>query len=83
MSNKPTILYICIDPSLGGSTASLYNLIESVRNKINPIVLFSEEGDGIVFFRRHEIESHIYPFISLHRFSGKRINNSRNRYRGI
>lgn len=63
---KPTILYIAIDSTLGGSTASLYNLIDSVRENVEPIILFQQEGVGVDFFREHSIECHIYPFIKLY-----------------
>ena len=43
---KIKVLYIAIDSSMGGSTASLLNLIESVRDEVYPIVLFPEEGVG-------------------------------------
>ena len=66
--NKLNILYISIDPSLGGSTASLYNLIDSVREFVNPIVLFREEGVGVDFFREHGIECHVFPYIALYAF---------------
>lgn len=68
MIRKPIILYICIDPSMGGSTASLYNLIDSVKDYVTPIVLFREEGVGVDFFRENGIESHVYPYISLYQF---------------
>ena len=63
---KITILYICIDEKLGGSTASLYNLICSVGNQINPIVLFPAKGKGYDFYVQHGIECHIYPFLKLY-----------------
>lgn len=66
---KPTILYLCVDPELGGSTASLYNLIDSIRDEINPIVLFRREDSGYPYFVSKGIESYIYPYIGLHEFS--------------
>ena len=36
--NKINVLYIAVDSSMGGSTASLYNLIDAVKNEVNPIV---------------------------------------------
>lgn len=63
-----TILYICVDSTLGGSTASLYNMIDGIREYINPIVLFPQEGVGYYYFKQNNIESYIYPFIRLHHF---------------
>lgn len=62
---KPTILYLCVDPELGGSTASLYNLIDSIRDEINPIVLFRREDSGYKYFVSKGIESYVYPYIAL------------------
>ena len=66
MNKKLNILYIAIDPSLGGSTASLYNLICSTKDNINPIVLMPHKGTGYDFFVQKGIETHIYPFIRLY-----------------
>lgn len=73
--NKITVLYICIDSTMGGSTASLYNLIDSVKKEIYPIVLFPEEGVGYDFFVRHGIECHVYPFVKLHVYRANRLRN--------
>ena len=59
-------MYLCIDSSLGGSTASLYNLIDSLRGSINPIVLFREKGVGYDYYVSHGIECHTYPFVRLY-----------------
>lgn len=72
---KPTILYIAVDPSMGGSTASLYNLIDAIRNEVNPIVLFREEGIGVDYYRGHGIECYIYPFIDLTQFQENKLKN--------
>lgn len=63
-----TVLFICIDPSLGGSTTSLYYLIESVKEEVYSIVLFPEEGVGKSYFEEHGIECYVYPFVRLHCF---------------
>lgn len=68
MADKIRILYICIDPTLGGSTSSLYNLIDGIRDYVEPIVLFPEKGVGYEHFVEHGIESHVYPFIRLHEY---------------
>lgn len=63
-----TVLYIAIDSTLGGSTASLYNLIDSVKDYVNPIVLFREDGVGVDFYRQQGIECYVYPFVNLSAF---------------
>lgn len=68
MTDKIRVLYICIDSSLGGSTASLLNLIDSVKDEVYPIVLFPETGVGQALFEEHGIECHVYPFIKLYSF---------------
>ncbi len=68
-----TVLYVCIDPTLGGSTKSLYDLIESVKTRVNPIVLFSREGVAYYFFVAHGIESFVYPFVFLHKLTENRL----------
>lgn len=77
--NKPKykihVLYICVDPSLGGSTSSLYNMIDGLRDYVDPIVLFSEKGVGYDFFISHNIESYIYPFIRLHEYKKNKLKN--------
>ena len=69
MADKIRVLYICIDPSLGGSTASLYNMIDGIRDNVEPIVLFPERGVGYEHFINHGIESHISSFVRLQAFS--------------
>lgn len=66
MADKIRVLYICIDPSLGGSTASLYNMIDGIRDNVEPIVIFPERGVGYEHFVERGIECHIYPFIKLY-----------------
>lgn len=70
---KLTVLYVCIDPTMGGSTASLFNLIESVKEEVDPIVLFPRKGVASDFFAVHGIESYVYPFIMLHKFQRNRL----------
>lgn len=70
---KLTILYICIDQTMGGSTASLYNLIQGVRNEVNPIVLFPSKGAGYDYFVQRGIECHIYPFLRLYLLRSNRL----------
>lgn len=72
-NSKLTVIYVCIDPTLGGSTVSLYTLIESVKDEVSPIVLFTRKGIAYDFFVTHGIESHVYPFIMLHKFQRNRL----------
>ncbi len=69
MADKIRILYIAIDHTLGGSTASLYNLIDGIREYIEPIVLFPNGGTGYEFFINHGIECYTYPFLRLYQLS--------------
>ena len=73
MIMKPTILYVAIDSTMAGSTASLYNLIDAIKEDVNAIVLFREEGVGVDFFREHGIECHIYPFLKLYELKTNRL----------
>lgn len=73
MTKKPTILYLCIDPKLAGSTASLFNLLIEIKEEVNAIVLFTEKGDGYELFTKNGIECHIYPFIKLHELRRNRL----------
>ena len=72
IQNKPTILYLCIDPTLGGSTQSLLDLIRSVREQVSPIVIVPQEGLAHDAFIKENIECYLYPFVRLHEF---KINN--------
>lgn len=73
IQNKPTILYLCIDPTLGGSTQSLLDLIRSVREQVNPIVIVPEEGLAYDAFVKEKIECYAYPFIKLYALQKNRI----------
>lgn len=70
--NIPTILYLCIDPSLGGSTQSLLDLIRSVREQVNPIVIVPQKGLAYDAFVKENIECYQYPFVRLHEFKVNR-----------
>lgn len=69
MKKKVTVLYICPDPTLGGSTQSLLDMIESLRGLVKPIVLFGREDSAFELFHNRGIECVVYPFIRLHFFS--------------
>ena len=70
---KMTILYLCIDPTLGGSTQSLLDLIRSVREQINPIVIVPQRGLAYDAFIKEGVECYIYPFLKLHEFKKNRL----------
>ena len=61
--NGMTILYLCIDPTLGGSTQSLLDLIHSVREQVNPIVIVPQKGLAYDAFVKEGVECYIYPFL--------------------
>lgn len=63
-----TVLYICPDPTMGGSTQSLLNLIESVGDKVKPIVLFVRKDSAYDAFHNRGIECIVSPFVRLHFF---------------
>lgn len=67
------VLYISTDSTLGGSTASLFNLIESVQGKVIPIVLFPEDGVGVEYFREHGVRCLVIPFPVLYSLSANRL----------
>ena len=63
------VLYICPDPTLGGSTQSLLDLIESVKDSVIPIVLFLREDSAFRAFRDRGIECIACPYVRLHFFA--------------
>lgn len=65
IKNKITVLYVCLDETLGGSTQSLLDLIESISPEIEPIVIVPRLGLAYEEFISRGIECHIYPFIKL------------------
>lgn len=67
-----TILYICIDESLGGSTQSLLNLISSVRQSVTPIVLVPKSGLAYNAFVNEGIECYVHPFNKLYQLKENR-----------
>ena len=73
LDKKLSVLYICLDPSLGGSTMSLFDLIESVRRIVYPIVLFPEKDIAFNHFMKHGIECFAYPFVNLYKFRRNRL----------
>lgn len=69
MQKKLNILYIAIDGNLGGSTRSLYNLIDSIKDRIYPIVLFGAYGTGYDYYKQKGIECYVFPYIKLYNIS--------------
>ena len=63
---KLTVLYICPDETLGGSTRSLLNMIQAMKDTVSPIVLFCSEGVASTEFKRNGIETLIHPYIKLY-----------------
>lgn len=66
-----SVLYICPDPIMGGSTQSLLDLIESVKDYVKPVVLFVREDIASKTFRDRGIECITCPFVRLHFFAQK------------
>lgn len=65
-TTKITVLYLCPDVSLGGSTRSLINLIVSVKNEVIPIVLLPSMGEAYDAFIKIGVECIILPYALLH-----------------
>lgn len=67
--NKIPVLYISNDDRvMAGASYSLFNMIRSVMDKIEPVVLVAEDGDVYKFFTSHKIECIIVPFLQLYYF---------------
>lgn len=69
---KLNVLYIATDPFMGGSTASLLNLLDEIKDQINPIVLYRKESVGYDTFVKHGIECYAFPYIMLPDFKANR-----------
>ena len=66
LEKKLNILYICPDETLGGSTRSLLNMLQAIKDDVYPIVLFSAEGVASEDFKRNGIETIVHPYIKLY-----------------
>ena len=64
-----TVLYIATDAMLSGSSASLMNLIQSLKGDIVPIVLSPDDGVMVRELDRIGVRSIVHPF---YRFGGKK-----------
>ena len=64
--NRLTVLYVCPDHTMGGSTRSLLDLIISVKANVYPIVLFSSKDVAYNTFVKNNIECIICPYIKLY-----------------
>ena len=66
---KLSVLYICTDVMLEGSSASLLNLITATRGKVNPIVLIPDKGSVMDELEKMGVKTIVHPFYC---FGGKR-----------
>lgn len=66
MAKKITVLYLCPDVSLGGSSRSLINLIVSTKSEVIPIVLLPSMGEVYDVFMKMGVECIILPYTLLH-----------------
>lgn len=68
---KINVLYIAHQTFYwGGAAKSLCNLISSVSEYVNPIVLVSDEGDVTEYLRANNIKYFVYPIPYLHTPTG-------------
>lgn len=57
------VLYVCHSPyHLGGAALSLYNLIKSVKNDVEPIVLLQDRGETFDYFTSKNIKCIVVNF---------------------
>lgn len=60
---KLKVLYICHSPyALGGAALSLYNLIKSVSDTVDPIVLLQDKGATYDYFTERNIKCMVVKF---------------------
>ncbi len=71
-----TVLYICPDISLGGSSRSLIDLIDSLKEDVSPIVLLPRTGPVSSLLEERGIRFIVSPYILLHQV--KRTNWKKN-----
>ena len=67
---KLSVLYVCPDPGLGGSTRSLIQMIESLRESVDPTVLLPREELAAPAMRDLGIPVFVIPFSLLHESPG-------------
>lgn len=61
--NMITVLFVNSNPSFGGDTWSLVNLIDSLKNEIKPIVLLTEKESPVYeYFNSHGVECLVHPY---------------------
>jgi glycosyltransferase involved in cell wall biosynthesis len=66
---KIAVLYISNDDRvMAGASHSLFNMIQSVKEYVEPIVLVAEDGQVYDFFTAHGIESIVVPYLQLYYF---------------
>ncbi|GJG68794.1 glycosyl transferase family 1 [Prevotella lacticifex] len=59
---KINVLYIIQDVTVGGTSKSMLNLIHSVKDSVNPIVLLREYGPVYDKYKQEGIETIVVPF---------------------
>lgn len=62
---KIIVLYICTDVDLAGSSRSLFYMIKSLEDKIDPIVLLSAKGEVYNYYTKENIKCIVQPFFYL------------------
>lgn len=66
-----TVLYLCDYPKIGGSSLSLINALESLGNRIKPIIAVSQEGEVSEYCKLNNIQCIIAPFYyDYYRYKG-------------
>lgn len=63
--SKINILYINHTTEVGGAALSLYNLINSVKDSVNPTILLPNKGGAYNFFVNAGITCIVFPFLPI------------------
>lgn len=64
---KKTVLFVNPTLDLGGDMQSLYNMIESLKNEITPIVLMrGREKQAYAFFSSRGVECIVHPYLTCY-----------------
>lgn len=65
------VLYLCDYPSIGGSSLSLINTLQSLSNRIIPIIAVSQEGEVSEYCKSNNIQCIVAPFYyDYYRYKG-------------
>lgn len=62
MNKIPTVLFVTDVPYWAGSTLSLKDLLQTIKNEISPIVIFYEKGSVYDYMINQGIECYIVPY---------------------